>query len=89
MQIFLGPGRTHEGWRGRDLIDDRKLCFRAGLHIMHGSMSDCRKMPFDDRLSAYVTGHCFFNMTLSRQRFARARAWWMLHDLPADSSSQS
>jgi hypothetical protein len=88
MQIFMPKGRTREGWSTRNLIEDRKLCFRAGLHIMQNSMSDCRRMPFDDRLSAYVTGQCFFNMSLSRQRFGRARAWWASHALP-DATSQS
>jgi hypothetical protein len=89
MQIFIGDGRTHEGWNGRQLVEDRKLCFRAGLHIMHGSMSDCRKFPFDDRLSAYVTGHCYVHSEVSRSRIGRARAWWATHALPADASAES
>jgi hypothetical protein len=83
MQIRIGQGETHEGWSGPQLIADRKRCFRAALHILQTSFSVCRRLRVDDRLSAYATGHCFANATISRSRIGRARAWWKSHAPPA------
>jgi hypothetical protein len=82
MQIRVGEGKTREGWRRADLLRDRTLCFRAGLHILHASFDMCRRLPVADRMSAYATGHCFANAQVSRSRVARARAWWTSHAPP-------
>src|ERR1700722_8559120 len=37
MQLHIGSGKTVEGWTGQDVSADRKLCFRAGLHIAQES----------------------------------------------------
>ena len=42
MQVRVGTGVTREGWTGRDLVTDRRLCFRAGLHILRSSFGACR-----------------------------------------------
>lgn len=82
MQIKVGRGITREGWTGRQLVNDRRLCFRAALHILHASFNACRAFPLDDRLGAYATGHCFIDAAISRSRIRRARAWWQAHAPP-------
>src|SRR5579864_9391680 len=89
MQIHVGLGATREGWSGRQLIDDRKLCFRAALHILQASFTACRNLPVDDRLSAYASGHCFSEARVSRSRVGRARAWWESHAPPREVASES
>ena len=49
MQIHVGNGVTREGWTGQQLIEDRKQCFRAALHILQHSFSACRALAVDDR----------------------------------------
>jgi hypothetical protein len=82
MQIRVGDGETKEGWSGRQLVEDRKRCFRAALHILHASFAACRKLPVDDRLSAYASGHCYASAAVSRSRVYRARSWWQAHAPP-------
>jgi hypothetical protein len=83
MQIRVGEGATSEGWSGKQLIEDRKRCFRAALHILHASFTACRRLPIDDRLSAYASGRCFADARVSRSRVFRARSWWDTHVRPA------
>ncbi len=83
MQIRVGGGETREGWTGKQLVDDRTRCFRAALHILHASFHACRKLVVEDRLSAYASGRCFANASVSRSRIWRARSWWALHEPPA------
>ncbi|MGH7270855.1 MAG: hypothetical protein ACREJ3_10535 [Polyangiaceae bacterium] len=82
MQIRVGRGVTLEGWTGWDLIRDRQRCFRAGLRILRTSFGTCRAFPMDDRVSAYVTGHCLEDSAISRSRMYRARAWRESHAMP-------
>ncbi len=82
MQIRVGAGVTREGWSGHQLVEDRKLCFFAGLHILRASFNVCRTFPLDDRLGAYATGRCFLDAAISRSRVHRARAWWQSHAPP-------
>ena len=89
MQIHVGQGATREGWSARQLIEDRRLCFRAALHILQASFLACRKLPFDDRLSAYASGHCFADAVVSRSRVWRARAWWQAHAPPKELATES
>jgi hypothetical protein len=86
MQIHVGHGLTREGWNGQQLIDNRKLCFRAALHLLQNSFSACRNLPVDDRLSAYASGRCFPEARISRSRVGRARAWWESHTPPESAS---
>ncbi|MDP8999184.1 MAG: hypothetical protein M3O46_03635 [Myxococcota bacterium] len=85
MQIHIGPGATREGWNGQQLIEDRKRCFRAALHILQASFTACRKLPVEDRLSAYASGHCFADARISRSRLGRARSWWQAHAPPKEA----
>ena len=81
MQIRVGDGTTREGWTGKDLVAERTRCFRAALHILHGSFNICHTLPVEDRMSAYATGRCFENAAVSRSRIGRARSWWLTHKL--------
>jgi hypothetical protein len=89
MQIRVGLGTTREGWTGRQLVTDRRMCFRAALHILHGSFSVCRALPLDDRMSAYATGRCLPNCDVARSRMGRARAWWSAHAPPPEVDLES
>jgi hypothetical protein len=89
MQIRVGEGITREGWSGKDLIAERTRCFRAALHILHGSFNVCHKLPMEDRMSAYATGRCFENAAVSRSRIGRARNWWLNHPSPPPRVGQS
>lgn len=44
---------AHDGWSGRDLVQDRRKCFRAALHIARESFKVC------GNLSLYATGKCY------------------------------
>jgi hypothetical protein len=89
MQIHVGNGSTREGWNGRQLIQDRKLCFRAALHILQASFTACRGLPMEDRLSAYASGHCFPDARISRSRVDRAKAWWEAHAPPKEAETET
>jgi hypothetical protein len=82
MQIRVGDGTTREGWTGRQLVTDRRMCFRTALHILHGSFNVCHRLPIEDRMSAYATGRCIENADISRSRVGRARSWWTTHTPP-------
>jgi hypothetical protein len=89
MQIHVGDGVTREGWSGHQLVEDRKLCFRAALHILRASFTVCKALPVDDRLSAYASGRCFSEATVSRSRIGRARRWWESHAPPPSHATES
>jgi hypothetical protein len=82
MQVRVGTGVTREGWTGHDLVSNRQLCFRAGLHIARSSFGACHALAVDDRLSAYASGHCFADAAVSRTRVGRARTWREGHAPP-------
>jgi hypothetical protein len=89
MQIRVGNGTTPEGWSGAELVEDRQRCFRSALHFLRGSFGICHRLPIDDRLSAYATGHCMENAPISRSRVGRARTWWEGHAPPTLSPTES
>lgn len=89
MQVHVGNGMTPEGWTGKQLVEDRQLCFRAALHILHHSFTMCRALPIEDRLSAYASGHCYESSRVSRSRIGRARSWWASHAKPAELPTES
>jgi hypothetical protein len=89
MQIKVGTGVTREGWTGHDLVTDRRLCFRAALHMLRSSFGACHTLPVDDRLSAYASGHCFADAAISRSRVVRARTWRESHAPPPQPPTNS
>jgi hypothetical protein len=74
-QVWVGSGRTYEGWNAADLIADRQKCFRAALHIVRGSLFWCRSLSGGDRLGGYTHGKCVRPNRIGRARWARAFSW--------------
>jgi hypothetical protein len=72
VQVY---GKTPEQWTGQDLVDDRKRCFRAGLHVMHESFRICHALPLEYRLSGYTSGSCW-EEPLAKARARRAFSSW-------------
>jgi len=78
MQLHIGSGKTVEGWTGEDVSADRKLCFRAGLHIARESFRMCKGSPANEMLGAYASGQCGSSPE-SRQMITRAIAYSQHH----------
>lgn len=64
-----------KGYSGQDLIENRELCFSAGLRIMHRSFNACSRLPLTDRLSAYASGNCNSGREASRRHVNTAIRW--------------
>jgi hypothetical protein len=58
MQVRIGKGTTSEGWTQKELFEDRKKCFAAGLRLLRRSFSACKALPMKHRLNAYASGSC-------------------------------
>ena len=69
LQLHIGKGKTAEGWSGKDLIDDRKKCIRAGYHLMRQSMGQCKHMNERSAMAAYASGRCTAGITISQKRY--------------------
>ncbi|MGO9710150.1 MAG: hypothetical protein ACLQBL_14880 [Polyangiaceae bacterium] len=80
MQLHIGSGKTVEGWTGQDVTSDRKLCFRAGLHIARESFRMCNGLPDNEMLSAYASGQCGRSLE-SRVMVSRATAYSQHHPM--------
>jgi hypothetical protein len=80
MQLHIGSGKTVEGWTGQDVTQDRKLCFRAGLHIARESFRMCNGFPENEILSAYASGQCGRSVE-SRVMVSRATAYSRHHPM--------
>lgn len=59
-------------YTGKDLVADRKKCFRAGLEMLRQSLSACKDAPLKDRLAVYASGSCDKGLAESRLRMALA-----------------
>lgn len=74
-QVMLGKkgddsaALTAEGWSGKELLADRRKCFRAGLHIIQ--KTGCARGP--GFLNAYASGSCDKGLELSRPRMHTAQ----------------
>lgn len=60
------------GYGGEDLLADRKVCFRAALHIMRQSFHTCHRLPSEERLGIYTSGDCERGRRSSRVRTLQA-----------------
>jgi hypothetical protein len=74
MQIHMVSPRTWEGWTAGDLLSDRRVCFRAGLHRVRESLQRCRALRDGDELAAYTHGRCVAPNATARRRWRRAEA---------------
>lgn len=67
MQINIGKGHVNFGdeemksWTGKDLVEDRKKCFKVALEVLRRSMNMCRGLAGGGILSGYTTGRCIPN----------------------------
>ena len=59
-------------WTGRDLVQDRKKCLRAGRAVLVRAMAECHDQKASDKLSAYATGSCKNNEPKSASRWDRS-----------------
>jgi hypothetical protein len=80
MQVQV-HGKTTEGWTGKDLIDDRTKCIRAGLHLIQYSFNWCKSQPLRHKLSGYTMGTCGADPA-SETRVGRAVKWMKEHPAP-------
>lgn len=69
------------GFGGKDLVRDRKTCFRTGLHLIRNSFDRSSALPLYDRLSIYASGKAIRNFDVSKARVKRAQAW-LSQELP-------
>jgi hypothetical protein len=80
MQLHIGAGKTVEGWTGKEVTSDRRLCFRAGLHVARESFRMCAGFPATEKLSAYASGQCGRSVE-SRAMVSRELAYFQRHPM--------
>lgn len=72
MQVQVGAGTTTLGAHGidgltqADLFADRKLCFKAAMHIVRRSFR-CKHQPDGGRFNLYASGNCNEGLKPSRE----------------------
>lgn len=71
MQLHIGAGKTAEGWTGKDVIEDRRKCIRAGYRVMKQAWNRCPGDP-SERMAAYISGNCRVARSAARFRYAHA-----------------
>jgi len=80
-------GFNKMGFGGQDLVSDRKICIRVGLHMLRESVRVCSRLPVEDRLSLYSMGTCYdpLGWEKSKNRMKRAMSWFKRNTPPLDS----
>lgn len=78
--------RTSTGWTGRDLVNDRLKCFRAGRDVLRVSMGTCRSLPQAERLAAFASGNCESEHGRRASRSRMQLAWRLWDKRPAETS---
>ena len=74
----------NRGHSGQDLIASRELCFTAGLRIIRRSFVACKRLPMEERLSAYASGNCENGRESSRRRMGAAIRWLIQNPSPVN-----
>ena len=69
-----GSALAFVGATREELLRDTVACVSAGRRIAALSLSRCRALPADERLSLYASGSCTTGRRESRHRMAKA-AW--------------
>lgn len=67
------PEEVLEGWSGEELVQDRKNCIRAGLHLMVSAA--CKGQGPLGWLRGYASGSCDKGEQASRTRVGLAIRW--------------
>lgn len=76
MQINLGKDKVRIGseemktWKGKDLVEDRKKCFKVGLEMVRKSINSCNSN--NAILSVYTSGKCLKNEKKAQKRWDTA-----------------
>ena len=71
------------GYTMRELLTDRKVCIRTGLHMIRQSFHTCGdQMPPDQKLRFYATGSCKLGRVDSYIRMSTAMQWFEEHPAP-------
>lgn len=65
-----------EGYKGEDLIADRKVCIREGLKILRLSFGGTQGLPLQDRLRVYASGDREHGSEASHNRMRLAMSWF-------------
>jgi hypothetical protein len=68
-------GNSVDGFSGRDLVQDRKKCFRAQLAILRASFK-CNVPNENQKLNMYASGFCDRGAYASAERMNLARSFW-------------
>jgi hypothetical protein len=82
MQIAVPKGKTAEGWTGRQLVQNRERCFRAGLHILQRGKRYCGKRGGSSFINHYASGYCDRGGQAVARRVRTYRRWLHKHPIP-------
>ncbi len=93
MQIAVDPRRTAqgktaerktaEGWTGKQLVQNRQRCFRAGLHILQRGKRYCGKRGGSSFINHYASGYCDRGSKAVAVRLRTYRRWLRKHPIPS------
>lgn len=79
MQLYYPYGvDERDGYAMREVVEDRRQCFRAALAIIRASWARCQAP--DTRLNAYASGSCAVGTANTRMKLATAQQ--LLRKLP-------
>jgi len=70
-------------WSGKDLLADRKNCFRAGLHALKVSYNGCGPGAHN-RFRLYASGSCLRAGAISIRRARHIEGYWADHPFRVD-----
>lgn len=90
MQINIGKGTVPVGtdemkkWKGKDLVEDRKKCFKVGLEMVRRSINSCAVNP----LSVYGSGECIKKEPKSRKRWDAAMRILNRHPIKKEEKAE-
>lgn len=70
---FYSYSQNKEGYSGKDLVTDRKLCVDSALRVLRTSQDYCKHITgASNRFAAYASGKCSIGQDVSRRRVERA-----------------
>jgi len=82
------PEEISEGFTDEEVIQNRRLCIREGLNVLHVSFGGTKGMPIDDRLRIYASGSKDKGALASKNRMRKAMQWYAktFHDQFTDEA---
>jgi len=91
MQINIGNSNVLIGtdemkkWSGKDLVSDRKKCFKAGIEAIRNSLNKCSYLKEKDKLSAYTSGKCINDEKKGQYRWLYSQSLIKKYPLPENN----